>query len=121
MATKARIALRVLIYALALLSVAAGIPKALQMPQEVGFLSAIGFSAVVVSLLGLVQVAGGILLIFARTRFAGAVLAGLALLISSIALFLGGDSLFGTISLLPFAIALLVIYLELRDPNRHAA
>ena len=117
----ARIALRVLVYALALLSVAAGIPKILQMPQELGFLGAIGFSAVATSVLGLAQVAGGILLIFARSRLAGGLLAGLALLISSVALIPGGNSILGVISLLPFMLELLVIYLERRGPQRRIA
>ena len=117
----AQIALRMLVYALALLSVAAGIPKILQMPQELEFLRAMGFSAVAVSLLGLVQVAGGILLIFVRSRLAGAALAGLTFLISSVALFLAGNSVFGSISLLPFAFVLFVLYLELRGPQRRAA
>ena len=117
MATKTQIVIRVIVYLLVLLSFAAGIPKIMQMPQELGFLSAIGLSEIAVSLLGVLQFAGGVLLIWSRTRLAGALLAGLALLVSSVAIFASGSATFGAISLLPVAVALLVVYLELKGPG----
>ena len=105
-----------LAYALALLSFAAGIPKIMQMPQELGFLAALGFSAIAVSVLGLVQVAGGVLLLMARTRFTGAVLAAFALLVSAVALFVGGNTKFAAVSLLPVLLALLLAWL-LKAPD----
>ncbi len=90
-----------LAYALALLSLAAGIPKLMQMPQELEFLSSIGLSAIAVCMLGLVQLAGGILLAIEKLRVAGAILAGLAFLTSSIAILAGGNTVFGLLSLIP--------------------
>lgn len=121
MASKARIVTTIVSFALGLLSVAAGIPKIMQMPQELGFLSSIGLSGVGVSVLGVVQLLGGIMLLWSRTRLAGAVLAGLALLVSSIAIFGSGDPTFGLISLLPFIVALVLVLVELKGANRHGS
>lgn len=109
------------VYVLALLSIAAGIPKILQLPQELDFLQAIGFTAIAVSVLGVVQLAGGLLLFFKRSRVPGAILAGLAFLISSIAIFFGGNTAFALISLLPLALLVFVIYSTMRGFRRTAA
>ena len=101
--------LLILVYALALLSAAAGIPKIMQMPQELGFLNAIGFNAIAVSLLGLAQLAGAILLLWTKTRLIGAGLAGLSLLLSSVAILVSGNTQFGLISLLPLVVLIVVI------------
>lgn len=118
MANKTQILSRVIIYALALLSIAAGVPKVLRMPQEIEFLSAIGFSAVTVILLGVVQIAGGVLLVFPRGRLIGCLLVALALLVSSAAILASGEYVFAGISLLPFALAILVLCVELRQSKR---
>ena len=101
--------LLILVYALALLNAAAGIPKIMQMPQELAFLEAIGFGAIAVTLLGLVQFAGALLLLWTKTRLIGAGLAGLALLVSSIAIFASGNTQFGLISLLPLVVLIVAI------------
>ena len=79
---------------LGLLNIAAGIPKVLQMPQELAFLEAIGLNAIVTSLLGLVQFAGGCFLLWTDTRFIGALLSDFALLVSMVALYASGNPLF---------------------------
>ncbi|MEM7279219.1 MAG: hypothetical protein AAF385_13950 [Pseudomonadota bacterium] len=107
-----------LIYALAILSVAAGVPKILQQPQELGFLAALGFSNVAVSALGVVQVLGGLLLFAKKTRLVGAVLAALALGVSSAALFVSGTIKFGLISLLPVVVAVLIFWRLVRKDYR---
>ncbi len=107
-------------YAVGVLSIAAGIPKILQMPQELEFLKAIGLSGITVSILGVAQLVGGIMLFWSRLRLIGAVLAGLALLVSSVAIFSSGNSGFGLISLVPFAITVLVFYFELTSARGNA-
>jgi len=109
MKSKLHIVITVITYALAILSVAAGVPKILRMPQELDFLSSIGFSATGVLILGTLQVTGGILLFLKTLRLPGAVIAGLAFLISSIAIFAGGNTSFGLISLLPVVVSVIVI------------
>lgn len=103
-----------MIYALAILSAAASIPKILQMPQELEFLSAIGISGVGVSILGVVQLVGGILLLPKRLRLLGAGLAAMAFLVSSMALFYGGKTPFGLVSLLPVLATIIVICATVR-------
>lgn len=100
----------VMIYALAFLSVIAGIPKILQMPQELAFLSVIGLSGVAVTILGMAQSAAGILMFQRTLRLPGAELAALAFLISSVAIFASGDTAFGLVSLLPVLVSIIVIY-----------
>lgn len=120
MSSTAQIVIKIITYALALLSVAAGIPKVLQMSQELGFLSSIGLSGIAVSMLGVVQFAGGVMLFWSRLRLAGALLATLALVVSSAAIFNSGNSVFAAISLLPIFLAILVIAIELRGRGRTA-
>ncbi len=107
---KFKLLITIMIYALALLSVAAGVPKIMQQPQELGFLAGLGFSDVAVSGLGVIQVLGGLLLLGKKTRLVGAALAALALGVSSAALFATGTIKFGLISLLPFIVAVLIIW-----------
>lgn len=110
MKSKYRTVIRILTYVLAALGVAAAVPKVLQMPQELEFLSAVGFSAIAVSVLGVAQLAGGVLLLWEKSRLLGAVLTGLALLMSSVAIFLGGNTQFGLISLLPIVLTIVVAF-----------
>ena len=102
----------VLIIALGLLSIAAGLPKILQMPQELGFLESIGLSAIVVSILGVIQLVGGIFLLWPSLRFIGALLAGFAFAVSSVAIFVHGDAKFGLVSLVPLLALIMVIYAQ---------
>lgn len=119
MGPRAHIVVKIIAYALGLLSLAAGVPKILQMPQELGFLSSIGFSPVVVSILGVVQVVGGVMLFFARSRLVGASLAALAFLVSAVAIFVGGNLTFGVISLLPVVLADIVVFFEVKAKKRN--
>ena len=121
MKSKLHILVLVLAYALAALSAAAGIPKVLQMPQELGFLSALGFSALAVSILGVTQLGGAVLLLRERTRVAGAVLAGLAILVSSVALYSGGNTSFALVSLVPFTVSIFVLYSARTTPGDSVA
>ena len=112
MSNKVHITTRLVIYLLGLLNVVAGIPKILQMSQELGFLSAIGFGPTAVSALGVVQVLGGILLFIYQFRIIGAALAAVALALSSIAIFAGGNMSFGFVSLLPLIVLVFVVGFE---------
>ncbi|MEM7283481.1 MAG: hypothetical protein AAF438_17835, partial [Pseudomonadota bacterium] len=85
-------------YLLGLLNIAAGIPKIMQMPQELEFLSALGVNGLAVSILGAIQCLGGVLLFLPSLRFTGGVLAGIGLLVSSLALFVGGNTNFALVS-----------------------
>jgi len=90
-----------IIILITLLSLAAGGAKVMQMPQELEFLSAIGLTPTTVLILGVIQVLGGVLISIPRTRLIGAVIAGLAFLVSVVALLMHGNVGMGLFSLLP--------------------
>lgn len=100
---------KVILTLLVLISVGAGIPKIMQMPQELGFLAHIGLSAVGVTLVGVVQLAGGVLMLPVRTRLIGAILAVIGLLVSAIALLKGGNMVMGLVSFIPLAMGISVV------------
>lgn len=100
----------VLACALALLSLTAGVPKVIQLPQELEFLGALGLSSGAVSLVGIVQVVGGGLLPWKKTRLTGAVLVAVTLLVSSLAIFASGDPVFGSVSLVPFVLSIILLH-----------
>ena len=56
---------------LTLLAVSSGITKILLMPQDVNFFGKYGFSDPILIAFGSVQLLGGLLLVFTKTRFAG--------------------------------------------------
>jgi len=95
---------------IALLSIAAGLAKVMQTPQEMEFLQGLGLSPIVIVVFGLVQVAGGVLLAPIKTRMPGAVLAATAFVISTALLFIGGNLMFGLVSVIPIALAGVIIY-----------
>lgn len=94
----------------ALLSVAAGLAKVMQAPQEVAFLQGFGLSTVVIVVFGLVQISGGVLLVPRKTRLPGAILATTALVVSTVLIFAGGNLVFGLVSMLPIALAFFIFY-----------
>ena len=94
--------LNILIVAIiALLSIAAGLAKVMQVPQEVEFLQGFGFSTAMITVFGLIQIIGGVLLVPAKTRLPGAVLAAFALVVSTVLIFVGGNITFGLVSIWP--------------------
>ncbi len=99
-----------LVSILALLSAAAGIAKVMQAPQEMEFLRGLGLSTTVIVVFGAVQIAAGILLVPRKTRTFGAVLAIVALAVSTVLIFVSGNVAFGVVSMLPIAMAGVVIY-----------
>ena len=94
----------------ALLSIAAGLAKVMQTPQEMEFLQGFGMSSALIVAFGLVQISGGVLLVPRKTRLTGAVLATLALVVSTVLIFIAGNLVFGLVSMLPIALACVIIY-----------
>lgn len=103
-----------IILIIVLLSVAAGIAKVMQTPQEMEFLQGMGLSSALIIIFGVVQIAGGVLLIPQKTRLVGAVLAASAFLVSTILIFVGGNLSFGLFSAIPAALAGIVVYQSAR-------
>lgn len=94
----------------ALLSVAAGLAKVMEAPQEVEFLQSAGLSTTLIIIFGLIQIAAAVLLVPRKTRMAGSILAAFAFAVSSVLIFVGGDLNFGLFSLLPVLLACVIIF-----------
>lgn len=107
-----------IIAVIALLSIAAGLAKVMQSPQEMEFLQGLGLNAFLITVFGLVQIAGGVLLATKKTRLAGAVLVTLSFVVSAVLIFIGGDVTFGLFSMIPAALAGMIIYQALRITHK---
>ncbi|MDH4003137.1 MAG: hypothetical protein OEU52_18050 [Xanthomonadales bacterium] len=102
-----------------LLSIAAGLAKVMQTPQEMEFLQGAGLSPSLIIVFGVVQILGGLLLVPRKTRVVGAVIAASAFAASAALIFMGGNLSFGLISILPVALAGIIIYQSARNsPGR---
>ena len=102
----------------ALLSIAAGLAKVMQTQQEMEFLQSFGLSSVLIVAFGLVQILAGVLLVPQKTRMLGAVLATTALVVSTVLIFVGGNLVFGLVSMLPIALACVIIYQSARTTHK---
>jgi hypothetical protein len=104
---------------LALLGIAAGASKMMQTAQEMAFFQGeMGFSAEHIVIFGALQFLGGLMMVFKKTRLAGAILLGLTLFLSCIVVFMSGNSgnlAFGFISVIPVLMADAAAWLELKD------
>ena len=87
MKTVSTIILVILIF----LAVSAGLTKVLLMQQDVDFFGAYGFSNPILVAYGLVQLVGGVLLAFKKTRFVGAAIVAITFLISLVVLLMDGN------------------------------
>ena len=98
----------------ALLSIAAGLAKVMQTPQEMEFLQGVGLSPALIVVFGLIQISGGLLLVTQKTRMVGAVFATSGFVVSTVLIFIGGNLAFGLFSILPIALAGVIIYQSAR-------
>jgi hypothetical protein len=98
-----------LILIIALISVAAGIAKIMQMPQEVEFLQSFSLNSILITMFGIVQVLGGALLSNKKGRLYGAIIVALCFFISTILIFISGNVSFGLVSLLPVVLTGFII------------
>jgi hypothetical protein len=94
------------------LSLASGVAKLMQLPDEVKFFQDTfqdaGLSLNLMLILGVAQLVGGILLIFEKVRIPGVVLVAVSFFMSSMMIFNSGNIQFGVFSLLPVLMALLI-------------
>lgn len=94
------------------LSIATGVFKLLQQEADIALFEKIGFNEVGTTVLGAIQLIGGILLILPKTRTWGAYIMIPTFVVASIAVFANGMIGFGVVSLLFIVMALLVVYIE---------
>lgn len=95
-----------------LLSIATGIFKLMQQQADIDLFAAIGFNATATTVLGAVQLIGGILLVLPKTRKWGAFVMIPTFVIAAIAVFANGMIGFGVVSILFIAMAALVLVRE---------
>ena len=105
-----KIANSIILVLLTLLSISAGVTKLMQVPQEVEFLNNAGLNNIAIILFGVLQVIGGILLIFKKTRKIGALVTAIAFAISTILIFMTGKLAFGFVSILPILLAAFIFH-----------
>ena len=84
---------------LILLSISTGVFKILQQEADVKLFEVLGMSAFLTTLLGVVQLLGGILLIISKTRKQGALIMIPTFVLASIAVFMNHMVVFGFVSL----------------------
>ena len=101
---------------LALLGIAAGVAKMMQMPQEMAFFQdALGFSADLIVAFGALQFFSGLMMVFKKTRLAGSLILGLTLFLSCIVIFMSGNIVFGLISAVPVIMADIAAWIEFKE------
>ena len=97
-----------------LLSISTGVFKLLQQEADIELFKVIGFNETLITILGAIQLIGGILLIPSRTRKLGAYIMIPTFGIASIAVFANNLIVFGIISLLFILMAYFVVLMEVK-------
>jgi len=99
----------ILIAIIALLSIAAGLAKLMQVPEEIKFLESFGFSIALISTYGICQILGGVLLVLPKTRVVGAIVTIVAFTLSTVLIFISGKFTFGLVSIVPIVLVSMVV------------
>jgi hypothetical protein len=86
----------IILVLLILLAASSGITKIMLMQQDVDFFGKYGFSNPILIVYGLVQLIGGLLLVFTGTRFVGAAIVAITFLISLGLILMEGNIPVGT-------------------------
>jgi len=110
----------ILIAVMALLSIAAGLAKVMQVPEEMAFLTGLGLDNTMIFIFGAIQIVGGILLAIPKSKMYGSVLVVIAFLVSAILVFVGGNFTFGIVSMLPVVITGFIVYQTLKNTRNKA-
>lgn len=101
-----KIAYTIAVVILTFLAISSGITKVLLMQRDVDFFGQYGFSNLILMIYGAVQVIGGLLLAFSKTRFVGAAIVATTFLISIVVLLMDGNI---TMSMVTLAMTLLLV------------
>lgn len=92
-----------------LLCITAGAAKVMRLPEEMAFLQGFGFSANMVTIFGLIQLAGGAMLLKQKFRTYGGLLALVTFGVSSLLMVKDGNLTFFLLSLLPIVFTIVLI------------
>lgn len=96
------------IFAVALLSLAAGAAKLMKVPQEAAFFEAVSLAPIFMTIFGALQVLCSVLICIPKTRRIGAGLAALSFFASVVMILKTGQIYFALFSVLPVFLALYV-------------
>ena len=100
----------VLLVLISLLSVAAGLAKVAQVPNEMAFLQGLGLSKELILLFGAIQITAGCMVWVSAVRPLGLWFVFLMFLLSTAMLFVSGDLVFGLISVVPVVLTGFLIF-----------
>jgi hypothetical protein len=100
------------------LSLATGVFKVLQQKADIELFEKIGFGAFGTTLLGLIQIIGGIYLIFPKYRKYGALVMIGTFSIATIAVFVNKMYVFGIVSILFISMALFIYINTLKNEKK---
>lgn len=95
-----------------LLSISTGIFKVLQQQSDIDLFATIGINATATTVLGVIQLIGGVLLIPKKTRISAGWLLIPTFILASVAVFANDMLVFGLVSLLFIAMPYGVVYME---------
>lgn len=100
-----KIAFTIVLVVLTFLAISSGITKVILLQQDVEFFGRYGFSNRILVAYGVVQLIGGVLLPFNKTRFVGAAIVAITFLVSLVVLLMDGN--------IPVSIATIIMTLLL--------
>ncbi|WP_422083848.1 hypothetical protein [Ulvibacterium sp.] len=103
---------------LIVLSLATGVFKILQQEADIELFKVLGMTASFTAGLGIMQVVGGVLLVFTQIRKYGALLMMATFVLATTAVFMNGMIVFGTVSLLFILMACWVYFVENRKSKQ---
>ena len=86
-----KIAYTIVLVILTLLAISSGLTKVLLLEQDVEFFGRYGFTNPILIAYGAVQLIGGVLLPFIKTRFAGAAIVAVTFIVSLVVLLMDGN------------------------------
>lgn len=112
-----KIAFAALLTILTMLAVLSGMTKILLMPPDVEFFGRYGFTSPILIAFGAVQLIGGILLPFRKTRFVGAAIVASTFLASFVILLIDGNTPVSIVTL----IATVLLVVVMRQSRRYKA
>ncbi len=112
-----KVLMNIILVILVFLAIASGVSKMMLMQQEVEFFGQYGFSDFILVIFGVIQLLGGIFLIFQKTRVIGAIMVAITFLVSLIMLLMAGNVVMAVITFV--CVMLLGLVLKPSYKTRH--
>ncbi len=104
-----KVTIKIILTLLVLLAISSGITKIMLMPQDLEFFGKYGFNNFTLIIFGVVQVVGGVLLVFRKMRVYGSIAVFMTFGVSLILLVLEGKYAVSAVTLISMALLVVVI------------